>query len=97
MKGDDKQQVKFSLHSDHKAATKLLHFIMTRATTELHDTQIFQQICNVKIVQERNIFPVFSSKESEILHVKHSAIEQSLLQAVSNQNLIKLIGRLGYQ
>ena len=35
-------------------------FIMTRATTELRDThrQIFQQICNVNFVQERNIFPV---------------------------------------
>ena len=27
----------------------------------------------------RNIFPVFGSKESEILHVKHSAIEQNLM------------------
>ena len=44
-------------------------FAMTGATTELRDTQIFQQIFNVKFVQERNIFPVFSSKESELLHV----------------------------
>ena len=64
---------------------------MTRATTEHRDTQIFQKICNVKFAQERNIFQ-FSVQESEILHVKHSAIEQSLLQVVSNQrNLIKLV------
>ena len=43
------------------------YFIMTSATTELRDTQIFQQICNVKSVQKRNIFPVFGSKESELL------------------------------
>ena len=33
-------------------------------------THIFQQIStNVNFVQERNIFPVFDSKESELLHV----------------------------
>ena len=45
---------------------------MTRATTELHDTHhlTFQQICYVNFVQERNIFPVFGSNKSELLHVK---------------------------
>ena len=59
------------------------YFIMTSATTELRDTQIFQQICNVKFVQKRNIFPVFGSKESELIHVKHSAIEQNFLQVTT--------------
>ena len=57
---------------------------MTSTTTEPRDTtEIFQQICNVKFVQERNIFPVVGSKESELLHVKHSAIEPNLLQVTT--------------
>ena len=35
--------------------------------TELHETQTFQQISNVKFIQWRNILPVFGSKESELL------------------------------
>ena len=51
--------------------------------TELRDTQIFQQICNVKFVPERNIFPVFGLKESELLHVKHSVAEKNLVQVTT--------------
>ena len=35
--------------------------------TEFLETQTFQQISNVKFIQERNILPVFGSKESELL------------------------------
>ena len=57
---------------------------MTKATTELRDAVISTDlICSVKFVQERNIFPVFGSKESELLHVKHSAIEQNLVQVTT--------------
>ena len=58
-------------------------------------TQTLEQISNVKFVQELNIFPVFGSKESELLHETHSAIEQNLLQVttfyVNIRNLIKLV------
>ena len=62
-----------------------MYFIMTRATTELPDTHplILQQICNGNFVQEQNIFSVFGSNESELLHVKHSAIDQNLLQVTT--------------
>ena len=72
---------------------------MTSTTTEPRDTtEIFQQICNAKFVQERNIFPVVGSKQSELSHVKHSAIEQNLLQfATCQQSKLDKIGRLGYK
>ena len=45
------------------------------------------------------IFPVFRSKELELLHVKHnSAIEQNLLQVTTcYQSKLDKIGHLGYQ
>ena len=51
------------MHSDHKAATKLLlhHELLLNSATHT----LFQQIGNVKFVQARNIFPGFGSKESE--------------------------------
>ena len=53
---------------------------MSSATrTQLRDTQIFQQIFSAKFVQERNIFPVFCLKESELLQVQHSAAKDNLL------------------
>ena len=55
---------------------------MTSATrTQLRDTHRYfnQQIFSVKFVQERNSFPVFSSKESVLLQVQHSAAKYNLL------------------
>ena len=66
------------------------YYVITRSTTtELsRDTH--------KFVQERNIFPVFGSKESELIHVKHSTIEQNLLQVTTcQQSKLDKIGRLG--
>ena len=66
------------------------YYVITRSTTtELsRDTH--------KFVQERNIFPVFGSKESEVLHVKHPAVVNRIYyksQPVSNRNLIKLVAQ----
>ena len=49
---------------------------------ELRVIRFSQQIYNAKFVQEGKIFPaLFGSRESELsLHVKHSAVEQNLLQ-----------------
>ena len=90
--------MKNNLHSDDKPATKLLlHHDKRYYWTPWH-AQIFQQICNIKPVQKRNIFPVFGSKESELIHVKHSTIEQNLLQVTTClQSKLNKIGRLGYQ
>ena len=94
MQGDEKQ-VKFSLHSDHKVAKKIIFLHGKGCYRTPWHTQIFQQICNVKFLQERNIFPVFGSKESKLYHVKHSATEQNLLHVTTS--VLDKIGRLGYQ
>ena len=44
---EDEKQVKSSLHSDHKSALIELNS---------SHTQIFQQICNAKFLQEQIIF-----------------------------------------
>ena len=53
---------------------------MTRATT---NSVTHTHISTDLSCQIRNIFPVFGSKESELLHVKRSAIEQNLLQVTT--------------
>ena len=85
MKGDEKQQFKSTLLPDHTAAPQSLF-------------HIFHQICIVKFVQEQFFFPVFGSKELELLHVKLSAVEQNLLQVTTclHSKLVKF-GRFGYQ
>ena len=66
----NKQKVKFSLHSVHKAATKLL---LHHDLLELRDRQIFQQI-EVQILTGAKYFPRFRFKRvgTIYIHVQHS-------------------------
>ena len=52
------------------------------SSTELQDAKRYfnQFVMTNSVAQERNIFPVFCS---ELLHVKHSAVEQNLLQVTT--------------
>ena len=60
------------------------YFIMTSATTELRDThRYFNRFVMSNPYRSEIFFSVFGSKESELIHVKHSTIEQNLLQVTT--------------
>ena len=76
--------MKINLHSHDKSATKLslsLHHDKRYYNSVTHTDISTDLQCQIRT--EAKYFSSFRSKESELIHVKHSTIEQNLLQVTT--------------